>query len=395
MNLLRISWIAILSAIFLLCCKKDNPVVVGNDPILTPDYWNAYLGGLERRGISRKVGAREGIVAWKTAAPAIQEMITAPVVDKNGVIYVVSQWFPSKLFAIEPDGTVRWSYTLKAFSTWNPHVTESGTIYVGDNNGYFYAIHSGGDTLWTFKADKSLSDPGSVAIDANGNIYFCSSSAQKLYSLASNGTLRWKLDLPGLAGSPALSQQGILYVLGHSLSAVNSAGEVIWNTYIDSLYAGGSPVIAPDGSIVIYSRWKIMKYTSQGTRLWERSTGISAGATLCAPAVDDEGSIYFLVFDQLVKLDKDGTEVWRFNCLRHNPILSSPTIDRDGTIYFGIEMGSIKNPNFYALKKDGTVLFSLNVRNNSNTFGDISSPPAIIDSAVVISLEAGGIAKIR
>jgi outer membrane protein assembly factor BamB len=61
------------------------------------------------------------------------------------------------------------------FSSWGrvrgaPALAQDGTVYFGDENGYFEAYNSGsGERLWEFHAEGSFT--GTAAIDANGNVY--------------------------------------------------------------------------------------------------------------------------------------------------------------------------------------------------------------------------------
>ncbi len=94
-----------------------------------------------------------------------------PAIGPEGTIYVGTFGFFSNYFyAINPDGTEKWSYTPandESFES-SPVVGTNGTIYVGADNSVL-AIDSSGSKLWKhFTADRVTS---AAAIGSNGTVY--------------------------------------------------------------------------------------------------------------------------------------------------------------------------------------------------------------------------------
>ena len=56
------------------------------------------------------------------------------------------------LYALYPDGTMKWQYKMTYGTETNPSIGPDGTIFVGDD--MLYAINPDGTLKWTF-------DPGS------------------------------------------------------------------------------------------------------------------------------------------------------------------------------------------------------------------------------------------
>ncbi|NYB51268.1 MAG: PQQ-binding-like beta-propeller repeat protein [Methanobacteriaceae archaeon] len=95
---------------------------------------------------------------------------------------------------------------------------------------------------------------------------------------------------------------------------------------------------------------------------WSYTTG---GPILTSPAIGKDGSIYFGSNDRnFYALSSQGVNIWSYTT--DASILSSPAIAEDGTIYFGTANG-----NFYALNPDGTLKWKY------TTSGSIMSSPAI------------------
>ncbi len=51
------------------------------------------------------------------------------MIGSDGTIYVASN--DAKLYAINPDGTLNWTYTLGKVSYGSPAIGADGTIYIG------------------------------------------------------------------------------------------------------------------------------------------------------------------------------------------------------------------------------------------------------------------------
>jgi len=75
---------------------------------------------------------------------------SCPAIGTDGTIYVGSH--DHYLYAIKPDGTLKWKYETGSGVDSSPVIGEDGTIYVGSDDRCLYAIrgNSGGlaDTPW-------------------------------------------------------------------------------------------------------------------------------------------------------------------------------------------------------------------------------------------------------
>jgi outer membrane protein assembly factor BamB len=141
-----------------------------------------------------------------------------PAVARDGTIYLAGD--DSKLYAINPNGTFKWLYTAEkgdySYFATAPSVSKDGTIYVGgsfqDNNEYkgiLYAFNPNGTLKWTFTTVRSVGI--NPVIGADGTIYFGDGSASStFYALNPNGTLKWSLAVDP-SSSAALASDGTLY----------------------------------------------------------------------------------------------------------------------------------------------------------------------------------------
>jgi len=170
----------------------------------------------------------------------------APIIGKDGTIYsaIGCYWVPgdtsaaqvameSKLLAIHPDGTLKWSVPTQLWIQSSPSIGADGTLYVGtthhplDKPAWFYAITPEGQIKWKYDTYDDVKDMppaklnppdiyNSPAIDSNGRIYF-GNEIGLLYAMSPDGKVEWIEDVWSLHDQgPALASDGTLYVATHS-----------------------------------------------------------------------------------------------------------------------------------------------------------------------------------
>lgn len=313
---------------------------------------------------------------------------SSPVVDSDGIIYFGTMGSDHKLYAVNPDGTKKWSYEVDSLIWSTPAIAEDGTVYCGSWDAGLYAINPNGTLKWRFSSGASISN--SPAIDEDGTIYFgtltggsgyriyavnpngtekwsyltgnkvssdpaigedgtvyIGSCDHFLYALYPNGTLRWRFETGGhIHGHPSIAENGIIYIpsLDNYLYAVYLNGTMKWKTHI--VYgSASSAAIAEDGTLYIGTDRLRAIYPNNGTVKWTWDIG---GDILSAsPAISSDGTIYVSTGTgkSLVAVNSIGNEIWRKQIcnLRAD---SSPIIAEDGTIYVG-SSGNDENDDWY------------------------------------------------
>jgi hypothetical protein len=143
---------------------------------------------------------------------------SSPVIGADGTIYVGSDDY--KLYAINPDGSQKWSFTTGFYVGSSPAIGADGTIYVGSNDNNLYAINPDGSQKWSFTTGGGiLSSP---AIGADGTIYV-GSFDNNLYAINPNGSQKWSFTTGDwVVSSPAIAADGTIYVgsYDHNLYAI-------------------------------------------------------------------------------------------------------------------------------------------------------------------------------
>jgi outer membrane protein assembly factor BamB len=337
--------------------------------------------------------------------------VSSPALAPDGTIYIGSG--NNTLFAMNPDGTLKWQYETGASLGASPAVGSDGTIYEGSVDRQFYAINPDGTLKWIVPTKSVFTS--SAAIGADGTIYAAGTNLDQtilcinttspvivqlgeLYAINPDGTIKWMVPLSGpVHSSPAVSTDGTIYVgsegdfgadrsdpcdpkspypssdvypgfpvNGH-FYAVNPDGSLKWDIKMTG-DVDSSPSIAPDGTVYVGSHYPTKAYGTDTATL----ATVGSATTGYLNAINPDGTIkwykdLFGAVDSSAAIGSDGTiyvgsddfHVWALNPVdgskkwvfpTRDKVKSSPAIAADGTIYVGSNDGSL-----YELNPDGTL----------------------------------------
>lgn len=322
----------------------------------------------------------EGYEKWKFfVADGILHLVT-PVIDHNGTFYSTS--YNDGLYAIYPNGTLKWHSDLTGFTEFQPAIGPDGTIYagtlswfhafhpngtlqwmlpmeknfcsrpvispegiiyVGTDDGYLYAVYPNGTIKWEYYLGYSLI---ATSLDTAGNVYFTARYCNYLYSLSPNGTLRWTFyTLADTSDAPLISNDGTVYTApGCNVIAVNPNGTERWRVLISA--PGGSPALSPDGTIVFSSLAEevLGLDPEDGHIRWQYQLDYNP-KDKTRPVISSDGTVFFAHTDAgggtayLSALNPVGTlkwtarlttDVYPYDGVYIGP---APSISADGTVY--------------------------------------------------------------
>jgi outer membrane protein assembly factor BamB len=246
-----------------------------------------------------------------------------------------------------PFGTVRWRYQTGGALTYSPAIADDGTMYIGSDDTYLYAINPDGSLRWNYQTGNYISN--SPAIAADGTVYVGADGY--LFAVNPNGSLKWRrqVDAYNISSSPAVAADGTIYVgsdLAGYLYAFNPDSTLKWHYNIDA-YIGTSPAVAADGTIYVGANdRRLYAINPNGTLRWSYTTDNEVHSS---PAIAADGTVYFGSGDQyLYALNSQGILEWRFRT--DKAIMTSPTIATDGTVYIGSD-----DTYLYAINPEGTI----------------------------------------
>jgi outer membrane protein assembly factor BamB len=343
------------------------------------------------------------------------EIISSAAIAPDGTIYIGSG--NGALYAINPDGTIKWKYETGGALPASPAIGSDGTIYIGSMDRQFYAINPDGTLQWIYPTKNDFTS--SAAIGADGTIYAAGTNRDKLiFSCTSPSSCVTTTGQECGLGFPDCPSGQICVVSscaiptgqpcsvnnpcpeGHTcaegvpvafsvttqlgaLFAINPDGTTKWiagqyNTPIPGVLntplsgeVHSSPAVAPDGTIYIGSR---------GDVPFDRSD-------MCDDTSDYPTSDAWPVKPvngHLYAFSPNGTMLWDFKTLGY--VDSSPSIGADGTVYVGsqqtrkyygenhsilLDESSETTGFVYAIYPNGTSRWVVDI------FGDVDSSPAI------------------
>lgn len=300
-----------------------------------------------------------------------------PIIDAEGIIYAVNKW--SDLYALYPNGTLKWSHHFQGnYQISNPALDSNGTLYLAIEDQLF-AFYLNGTVKWSVPisgwpfaeivvgpdgtifvaADNILytvSPNGTIirfyeipnvingiSVDIQGNVYLSGWQNRYVYSFSPDGNLRWSFRASYVFDSLTIDKDGTVYLLTCPyVYALDQSGQFKWISDVD--LDGGSPSIAPDGTLVVSSLRgsRIVGLDpSNGLYRWEFNIG-EDNRDMTRASIDIDGTIYFAATDEsiayLYSLSSLGTFKWKTKLTCDFPydvvdVYANPSIGIDGTVY--------------------------------------------------------------
>jgi len=365
----------------------DTPYVINDDnqdryPLVNPwtptSPWPMFLHDPKHTGRSPYRGPQTNVTSWifRISDPGYCMSENSPVIAADGTVYIGGRLNNTeKFFAINPDGSLKWSFDVPYGSASGiPAVGKDGSVVFQSGggvyyNGKLYCLNAENGTIrWIMGQNEGI--PGlwaarALTIGGDGTIY--GPFNRYLIAVAPNGTVKWSFDLGGLIdrNTPAIGDDGTIYMASpyhHLLYAFNPNGSIVWATQLGN-YSGSfniqSPAIGPTGNVFVAEKEKLYAVNPQGKIEWVFETLIDGQVFgYNSPTIGDDGVVYIAAnigssSSQLYAINPDGTVRWIFSTegtAYPDFICSSPAIGNDGTIYFGSHDYSV-----YAIDCDGNL----------------------------------------
>jgi len=330
---------------------------VDTSPAIGPDG-TLYIGSDANNLYA--VDPETGKEIWRFATG--DDIRSSPAVGPNGTIYVGS--LDNRLYAIKPNGDLKWSFNIEDDVFSSPAIGPDGRIiYIGSTNGNLYALNASGTLKWTFTAGGKIISSPSIGHDGIEHVVYFGSTNRHVYAVAAdNGDLKWKFSTDAeVYASPAIGNNGRIYVgecrledidLTHGeeynfkFYCLNPDGTKYWG-YRQGTGFYSSAAIDPNGLIYVGS-WDghFLVLNPNGAHEWSYRPGPPYADINSSPAVGSNGVAYVgskkEVFYALQPPEEwgEGFIEWEFPT-GDDIVYASPTIDAEGTIYFGSRDGCV------------------------------------------------------
>jgi len=352
--------------------------------------WPMFRHDRQHTGRSSYRGPASAELKWRYETG--RAVRSSPAIGTNGTIYIGSD--DGYLYAMNADGSLRWRYLAGDVTESSPAINTHGIIYFGANDGYLRAINPDGTLRWRHQTGGQVRS--SCVIGTDGTIYVGSDDGY-LYAINADGSRQWRHSTitlppyPQLYSSPAIGADGTIYVsTGRDayLYAINPDGSLKWGAFAASKASNSSPAIGANGAIYVGSDAGCLHaFNPDGSFVFSCGGEIPYGAyVFSSPAIGVDGTIYvgtedwaggFIRHDYLVAVNPSGSAEWCYQT--GDAVNSSPAIDVDGTIYVGSNDGYL-----YAIRANGTLKWRY------QTGGSVHSSPAIgADGTVYVGSDDG------
>ena len=311
----------------------------------------------------------------------------AIAIASNGTLYLGSN--DAKVYALNAQcqAIAGWPVTLPMLGNDNlftspksiyttPALAPDGTLYIGTNEGYLYALTPSGTIKWSYNAGYPLQS--SPIIDTKGNIYFAAGT--RVYALGDAGYRAYDKWLApydthkNINSSPALGQNGFLYFgsdTGYVYAVDSFTGLETWASPVNlslpdtvtvhPIYT--SPTVDASNNVIIGNGSYMdgsLNYLDglTGAILWGKSYDAQTGPFYNPAAVNGD-TIYLSTIACVYAIDRT-TGNKKYSYFHMNCYYTSPAIDASGIIYVGsIDCLNTNNGILHALQDTGSALIEL------------------------------------
>jgi outer membrane protein assembly factor BamB len=294
------------------------------------------------------------------------------------VLVVIFEWngCPSQPQATRQIPTIakKWEFSVGGPVVASLALANYGTLYVGSEDGYHYAIDDSGKLQWKFYAAPIMAAP---IVGSDGAVYV-SNRRGRVFALNISGTQRWEVDtydgdVWGKTGG-AITRDFFYAPTRDGLCAIGlNDGEIRWKAGL-GFEQFAAVTLLPNGLLVFPARGRLHAVNSDGETVWQypplsqqdidRNGGFPPpGGTFftsgIAPAPD--GTLIGAIGRSgILAVGWDGTYKWQFQMEGHPNNSATPLIAADGTIYQAsgdcqMNGGCI----LYALNSDGSQKWAL------------------------------------
>ncbi len=175
--------------------------------------------------------------------------------DKNARL---TAWSRPLYLTIIPEGNLKWRIPLgNDISFFSPAITADGAVIIcagfyDGNSYYLYAINPDGTLKWRTALDDESTSP---VINSDGAIYLLTYWGT-VYSINPDGSIRWRTWIPPgwscTASTPAVNTDWVSYMGGDGFYAVSPDGRLRCQLAPGD-FTCSSPAIGPDGTVYIGS----------------------------------------------------------------------------------------------------------------------------------------------
>jgi outer membrane protein assembly factor BamB len=320
--------------------KHDIGGAIEAQVATSADEGTLYVASLS--GALVALARDDGAERWRLALG--DRAYATPCVADDGTVYAGSD--AKKLYAVSPDGRVKWTFDTDGDADTGPAIASDGTVVLAAGR-MVYGVRPGGVLAWRFAAKRKVFT--APALGPTGRV-FVGSQDHHAYALDAGGRLAWSVDLGAdVDGSPAVGDDGGVYFGTDGDEVVRLGaddGRVVWRARVGG-YVRGALSVARDGDVLagVYgpAPRQLRLRASDGSVVGAlpiqgtgaREYGVHGGAI-----EDEAGTLLFGAQDDHVyAVDAVGTLLWTF--ATGGDVDAPLTLLTDGSLAVGSDDGSV------------------------------------------------------
>ncbi|MCE1247528.1 MAG: PQQ-binding-like beta-propeller repeat protein [Firmicutes bacterium] len=223
--------------------KTENEKPWHSSPIFGKDG-TVYVNNDDRHLYA--IDPKDGSVKWKTKLEF--KGSPRPVECSDGSIAMVDD--QDQVYKIK-DGKILWDKKMPGRVNGPISVGKDDSVYVTNEDGNLYALNPDGSEKWTYTAGTPLRKPPVEAPD--GTLYLPTFTGNSLVALNPDGTKKWEYGFEGFAhAEPVLDKNGNIYIGSNDKNfyALNPDGSLKWKHQF-SVMIDEPAVVGADGAVYV------------------------------------------------------------------------------------------------------------------------------------------------
>lgn len=295
----------------------------------------------------------------------VRLVYSSPAVGPNGDIYVCARDLKnasparkSFMIAVKPEGTIHWTYAFGIDANFNyvtPAIDANGRIYIGhlSNKPFEVAVLNPETGVKEKAYSLTVGVRSGLSLDKNGNVYFCSTGTNGMYSYNSEGTSKWQYNtnFKTTGGEISIAADGTVYTVAAGsasglLSAVTPSGASKWEYALPGDTPYGGAAIGADGTIYANGGTStpgketagIVAVNPDGTLKWHFPT--NEDVANCVPMVDNRGYVHFITDKGTYYVVTDDGKLYGRKSLGDQSF-SSPVMNAEGKVVVAAQESGI------------------------------------------------------
>jgi len=287
----------------------------------------------------------DGSMRWHTLLSC--RYLAAVALGLNDVIYIGSD---DSLVALNSDGSRRWASATRCCA--KPAIGLDGTVYVvcidTDDISGVVAFNPDGSRRWRAPIPDMVEDEPAPTVASDGTIYFGSTGDYVVHALKPDGSTRGtSQELGGILSTTMIAADGTVYVGIHhdgGLVALNPDAQLKWRfAGTEESFFGGVSV-GPDGTLYggelccdrtdYPDSTGLFAINPDGSTKWHVGLYDQDDAPVSAPTLCADGTIYMCCeWEISYALTPEGRVKWVW----HTGSDWSPAVGSDGTVYIAAD----------------------------------------------------------